>query len=281
MTGTVHVHTLSVPTGARQATLDVTVGRQGDQGRPFLLLHGGGGPQTVTPFAGLLAGQRPARVFTPVHPGFAGTARPDWLTDVPALARAYACLLDELGLTDVTVVGNSIGGWIAAELALLGSARISGVILVNAVGIEVPGHPVADALSLSPAELSRLAFHDPAKSAVDLDALPEAARTAIAANRAALQAYSGPHAMADPALRARLAEIAHPALVAWGESDRVVDTEYGRAYAAAIPGARFELLRGTGHMPQIETPEQLLPVVWDFADARARNHGHAADRASS
>ncbi|WP_051696361.1 alpha/beta fold hydrolase [Streptomyces sp. NRRL S-244] len=275
---TTATHTLSLPSGALDVTLDVTVDEQGghsEQSRSFLLLHGGAGPQTVTPFAGLLAGQRPARVFTPLHPGFGGTARPAWLADVPTLARVYARLLDELGLTDVTVVGNSIGGWIAAELALLGNDRISGVILVNAVGIDVPGHPVADASSLTPAELSRLAFHDPAKFAVDFTALPEAARTVMAANRAALEVYSGPHAMADPTLRERLAEIAHPALVAWGESDQVVDCAYGRAYAAAIPRARFDLLRGTGHMPQIETPEQLLPVVWDFADAHPRGRAHA------
>ncbi|MFB7057554.1 alpha/beta fold hydrolase [Streptomyces vinaceus] len=273
------VHALSLPSGS----LDVTVDEQGGgQGRPFLLLHGGAGPQTVTPFAGLLAERRPARVFTPLHPGFSGTVRPDWLSDVPLLARAYARLLDTLDLTGVTVVGNSVGGWIAAELALLGSERVGGVILVNAVGIDVPGHPVADAFSLTPAELSRLAFHDPAKHAVDFAALPEAARTAMAANRAALEVYSGPHAMADPTLRERLAEVTHPTLVAWGESDRVVDSAYGRAYAAAIPGAAFELLPRTGHMPQIETPEQLLTTVWDFAEAhtpsgpnrRPAHHGH-------
>jgi pimeloyl-ACP methyl ester carboxylesterase len=75
--------------------------------------------------------------------------------------------------------------------------------------------------------------------------------------------------MADPTLTDRLAKIAHPTLVAWGESDQVVDADYGRAYAEAVPGAEFRLLRGTGHMPQTETPEQLLPVVWDFADAHA------------
>ncbi|KOU19040.1 alpha/beta hydrolase [Streptomyces sp. WM6372] len=267
-------HTLSLPCGAVDLTVDVADGERDGRSRPFLLLHGGGGPQTVAPFAGLLAEQRPARVFTPLHPGFGGTVRPEWLADVPTLARVYAQLLDELGLTDVTVVGNSIGGWIAAELALLGSDRISSVILVNAVGIDVPGHPVADAFSLTPAELSRLAFHDPAKFAVDVAALPEAARTAMAAHRAALEVYSGPHAMADPTLRERLAEVAHPTLVAWGESDQVVDGAYGRAYAAAIPRARFTLLHGTGHMPQIETPEQLLPVVWDFAHTHAHAHTH-------
>ncbi|WP_431040820.1 alpha/beta fold hydrolase [Streptomyces sp. P1-3] len=260
------VHSLSFAS----SDLDVTVDDQG-RGHPFLLLHGGGGPQTVAPFAGLLADQRQARVITPVHPGFGGTARPDWLTDVPTLARVYARLLDELGLEDVAVVGNSIGGWIAAELALLGSDRISSVVLVNAVGIQVTGHPIADTFSLTPAELSRLAFHEPAKFAIDPGAVPEAARAVMARNRAALEVYSGPHAMADTALREHLAKVTHPALVVWGESDQVVDAEYGRAYAAAIPEARFELLDRTGHMPQLETPEQLLPVVWDFADAHAAN----------
>ncbi|MCQ4079408.1 alpha/beta hydrolase [Streptomyces sp. RB6PN25] len=137
MTSTLHTLTLA------QGDLEITVDDQG-QGRTFVLLHGGGGPQTVTPFAQPLAEQRPARVITPVHPGFGGTTRPDWLHDIPTLAQTYARLLDELDLHDVTVVGNSIGGWIASELALLGSDRISGFVLVNAVGIQVPGHPIAD-----------------------------------------------------------------------------------------------------------------------------------------
>lgn len=256
--------------------LDVTVGVHGERGRPFLLLHGGGGPQTVTPFAGLLAERRPAQVFVPVHPGFDGTARPDRLTDVAALARCYAALLDTLDLHDVAVVGNSIGGWIAAELAVLGSERIGSVTLVDAVGIEVPGHPVADPFTLAPAELFRLSFHDPAKFRVDPDALSESDRARAAANRAALRVYSGRYAMADPTLSGRLAEVAHPTLVAWGASDRVVDPDYGRAYARAVPDARFRLLPATGHMPQIETPEQLLPVLWDFARAHARAEGGPA-----
>ena len=258
-------HTLTLD----QGSLDVTVDLHGQQGHPFLLLHGGGGPQTVTPFAGLLAEQRPARVFTPVHPGFDGTDRPDWLTDVTTLAQVYARLLDALGLRDVAVVGNSIGGWIAAELAALGSDRIGSVTLVNAVGIQVPGHPIADTFSLTPVELSRLSFHDPSKFRFDPSTLTEPQRTVMAANRATLQVYSGPHAMADPTLTDRLAKVTHPTLVAWGASDQVVDADYGRAYAQAIPDAEFRLLEGTGHMPQTETPEQLLPVLWDFTNTHA------------
>lgn len=261
-------HTLTLD----QSTLDITVDLHGQQGHPFLLLHGGGGPGTVAPFAGLLAEQRPARVFTPVHPGFDGTVRPEWLTDVTTLAQAYAQLLDVLGLRNVAVVGNSIGGWIAAELAALGSDRISSVTLVNAVGIHVPGHPIAHTFSLTPVELSRLSWHDPSKFRFDPSTLTETQRAVMAANRATLQIYSAPHDMADPTLAERLTKVPHPTLVTWGASDQVVDADYGRAYARAIPGAEFRLLQGTGHMPQLETPERLLPVVWDFADA------HATDR---
>ncbi|MBD0743770.1 alpha/beta fold hydrolase [Streptomyces sp. CBMA152] len=268
MTSTTRTITLTLTLGS--GDVDLTFEEQGE-GRPFLLLHGGAGPQTVAGFAGLLAEQRPAQVITPVHPGFDGTARPDRLTDVPALAEIYVRLLDELGLADVTVIGNSIGGWIAAEIALLRSDRVSSVVLVNAVGIHVPGHPVADPSTLTPAELSALAFHDPAKFAVDPSTFSDAQRGVAAANQAALQVYSGPHTMADPTLRERLAKVTRPVLVAWGESDQVADTAYGRAWASAVPGARFELLLRTGHMPQIETPEQLLPVVWDFAASHATN----------
>lgn len=93
----------------------------------------------------------------------------------------------------------------------------------------------------------------------------------MAANRATLQVYSGPYVMEDPTLRERLAKVTHPVLVAWGESDEVVHAAYGRAYAEAIPGARFELLPGTGHLPQLETPEQLLAVVRDFTGSQATN----------
>ena len=94
--------------------------------------------------------------------------------------------------------------------------------------------------------------------------MTEAQRAGMAADRAALQVYGGAR-MSDPSLRGRLAAIATPTLVVWGDADRIVDPGYGRAYAAAIPGARFELLPETGHLPQLESPEQLMRAVWDFA----------------
>jgi pimeloyl-ACP methyl ester carboxylesterase/quercetin dioxygenase-like cupin family protein len=243
--------------------VDLTLTDRG-QGRTFLLLHGGAGPQSVTGFAGLLASDDGggARVIAPVHPGFDGTPRPDELTSIAGLAALYVALLDGLDLTDVTVVGNSIGGWIAAELALLGSDRVGRMVLVDAVGIEVAGHPVADFFSLTLDDVARLSYHDPERFRIDPAAMSETQREVMAGNRAALAVYGG--SMTDPTLRERLSGVGVPTLVLWGEADRIVDPDYGRAFAAAIPGARFQLLTGTGHVPQIETPRRLLATIRDF-----------------
>ncbi len=248
--------------------VDVTVSQNG-AGRTFLLLHGGAGPQSVAGFAELLVASEPARVITPTHPGFGGTARPEALSTVPALARLYVSLLDALDLHNVTVIGNSVGGWIASEMALLGSARISALVLVDAVGIEVDGHPVADFFALTLDQVSQLSYHDPIKFRIDPSTMPPAQQQAMAGNRATLAVYAGAGSgsMLDPTLRDRLGAVSVPALVLWGDSDRIVDPEYGRAFAAAIPKARFELLPDTGHVPQLETPEQLLAAIWSFAES--------------
>jgi pimeloyl-ACP methyl ester carboxylesterase len=238
------------------------------QGHPFLLLHGGGGPQTVAGFADLLAAERTARVITPVHPGFGGTERPEGFATIGGLARLYLDLLERLDLTDVTVVGNSIGGWIAAEMALLGPARISSFVLVDAVGIEVPGHPVVDFFSLTFPEIAQLSYFEPEKFRIDPSAMTAEQQAVLGGNRAALTAYAG-SAMTDPTLGDRLAAVSHPVRVIWGDHDRIADPDYGRAYAAAIPQAEFLLLTETGHLPQLESPKRLVPAVWDFADAHS------------
>jgi len=234
-------------------------------GQPVLLLHGGGGPRTVEAFSDLLAGTRPALVVTPTHPGFAGTPRPDTLRTVRELAALYVALLEKLDLTDVTVVGNSIGGWIAAEMGLVGSTRISGVVLVDAVGIEVADHPVADFFALTMDDVADRSYFDPDTFRFDPSTLPPEQLALVAGNRASLAVYGTP--MTDPTLRGRLADSSRPTLVVWGEADRIVDPDYGRVYAEAIPAARFQLLHQTGHLPQLETPHELCSVVWDFAEA--------------
>jgi pimeloyl-ACP methyl ester carboxylesterase len=241
----------------------VTVSERGS-GQPVLLLHGGAGPMSVGPWAELLARTRPLRVITPIHPGFMGTPRPEGLTDVRGVARVYAALLERLGIERATVVGNSVGGWIAAELALAAPARVQRLVLIDAAGIAVPGHPVVDVFSISFAELSRLSYHDPARFAVDPSKLTPEQRALMGANMATLKLYGGD--MMDPGLRQRLGAVTARTLVVWGEADRVVDPTYGRAFAEAIPGARFELVSQAGHLPQLEAPERLTETVAAFLD---------------
>ena len=244
--------------------VDVTVDEHGE-GQPFLLLHGGGGPDTTGRFAELLAASKPARAINPIHPGFSGTPRPEGLHTVGGLAALYVALLDKLGVSDVTVLGNSIGGWIAAEVALLQSPRVSGAIIIDGTGIEVPGHPIAGFFSLTMNQVFELSFHDPDRFRFDPTALPPAAQAIAAGNRATLATYAGT-AMSDPTLLERLSRLELATLVLWGDSDRIVDPEYGRALAGAIPMARFQLLKDTGHMPQMETPDQVLQAIWEFDD---------------
>lgn len=252
--------TLTVTTSA--GPVPVTIGERGT-GRPVLLLHGGAGPASVAAFADLFSQATGARVVTPVHPGFGGTPRPEALASVAGLAELYAGLLDALELDDTTVIGNSIGGWIAAELALLRSPRVGRIALVDAVGIEVADHPVDDFFALTPAQIAQHSYYDPSTAVIpDLATLAPAARQIALENRDALATYGG--TMTDARLKARLAAIDVPALVLWGEADRIADSDYGRAYAAAIPGARFVLLERTGHVPQIETPETLLDALRDL-----------------
>jgi len=236
-------------------------------GRPFLLLHGGAGPASFLPFAASFAKQRAARVLVPTHPGFNGTPRPGDLTDVRALAKRYVALLDELDLRDVTVVGNSIGGWIAAEMAILASPRVSGVVVMNGVGLAVPDHPVADFFALSMDELTELSYHDPARFRLDPATVSEGQKAVMGANRQAIALYGGA-TMTDPTLAGRLGQVTVATIVLWGQSDRIADPAYGKAYAAAIPGARYEPLEQTGHLPQIESPALALTAIWEFADQR-------------
>jgi pimeloyl-ACP methyl ester carboxylesterase len=244
--------------------VEVTV-QDRDRTRPFLLLHGGGGVMTMAGFADLLAERTHSRVLLPTHPGFGGTPKADGLANVTQLAQTYVTMLEQLDLTDVTVIGNSFGGWLAAEIALRKSPRVSGVVIIDGVGIEVPGHPMTDVSGLSPAEIRSYSWHDPSKA----PAAPAKGEGEVGGGTGpspdvrALIGYTGP-AMSDPTLATRLGGLDVPAHVLWGESDRIVDPEYGKAYAAAIPLATFTLIPRTGHLPQVETPEELLGALLDL-----------------
>src|ERR1700743_4033865 len=101
------------------ASLNLTLTEAGT-GRPALILHGGGGPATVAPIAAQLSGS--LHTLTPVHPGWNGTPRPEWLTGIDDLALLYLDFLADRGLSDVLVVGSSIGGRVRAGVGPAGPA---------------------------------------------------------------------------------------------------------------------------------------------------------------
>ncbi|GLW54741.1 alpha/beta fold hydrolase [Kitasatospora phosalacinea] len=237
-------------------------------GRPVLLLHGGGGPATVAPLAAHLAGS--AHVLTPVHPGWDGTERPAALSRVADLADAYLDLLRRRGLRDVLVVGSSLGGWIGAEMALRdgagngsgngngSGATVSGLVLIDAVGIGVDGEPLTDVFALDARGLAEHSWHDPDRHFIDPATLPPAELARRRGNAATMRALAGDPYMHDPGLRERLRDVRLPVLVLWGESDRVATPGYGAAYARAFADARFVTVPGAGHLPHLERPEAVF-----------------------
>ena len=231
-------------------------------GRPFLLLHGGAGPASMVGLAEALS--KKARVVAPTHPGFNGTARPERFARIDDLVLAYLSLIERLDLRDVVLVGNSVGGWIAAEMALRLSPRLAGAVLINSVGIDAgkPELSIVDPTVVPPAERAALAFHDPKKFTLAAST-PEAA-AAMLENQKALRIYAGEPFMHEPTLRTRLANMPIPTLVIWGESDRIVSPDYGRVLASSIPQSHFATVAAAGHFPQIEQLEEVERLIGAF-----------------
>ena len=238
-------------------------------GQNVLVLHGGGGPLTMASLSAHVAGY--AHVITPTHPGWDGTPRPASISTIASLADAYVRYLDERDLKDVVLIGSSLGGWLGAEIALRDSAhRVAGLVIINGVGVGVPDHPVTNITGFTPQQLAEVAFHDPAKFGAGAPPPTPERIAMMRANAAATVLFSSdPHGY-DPTLLGRLKRIHVPALVVWGESDHVVTKEYGRAYAAAIPGAQFEIVGEAGHLPWIEQPAETFRVLDQFVTAAGK-----------
>jgi pimeloyl-ACP methyl ester carboxylesterase len=256
--------------------LRVSIDERGDAaeaaGAGVLVLHGGAGVQSVAGLAEALSEH--AYVVTPTHPGFNGTPRVPWLDSVADLADAYLDLLAELGLEEVMVIGNSVGGWVASEMALRDiDGRVKSLVLLNATGIR-PDDPaqITDIRTVPPAAIGRLAFHNPAFRP-DPATMTEEQRAGAAANQQALALYAGEDFLFAPKLRRRLRRVTVPVLVAWGEEDGVLSAGYGRAYAAAFASGHYKGITEAGHFPHIEQPVAVLGAIGDFVDTVVRPDG--------
>lgn len=252
----------SVTTILPDLPLSVT---QAGRGRPVLVLHGGGGPVTVAPIVAHCASSR--HVIAPTHPGWNGMVRPPWLDSIDDLAMVYLRYLKQRDLRDVLVIGSSIGGWIAAQMAYrdLGGC-IGKLLLIDAVGIDVPEHPMTDFFALDPRGIAEHSYHEPARFYVDPSTLPPGRLGLMQGNMATMKVLAGKPYMHDPKLLRRLGEIDIPTLLLWGESDRMVTPQYGAAYAAAFGNGRLEIIPGAGHLPQLERPDDTFAAIDGFAN---------------
>jgi pimeloyl-ACP methyl ester carboxylesterase len=236
------------------------------RGRPLLFLHPGIGIEPDAPVLTKLAAHY--RVLAPIHPGFGRSEAPKSFDSVDDLAYFYLDLLDQLDLAKVVMVGVSLGGWIAAAIAIKSTARISHLALANPVGIKVGDREhrdIVDIYAISEDDFLKLAYCDPAAGKRDYKTMPDADVKAAARNREATARYAWSPYMHDPKLKGRLHRIEIPTLLLWGTSDRVLSEAYGRAYCAAIPGARFAPIERAGHFPHVEQPEAFARQVLAFA----------------
>lgn len=240
-------------------------------GRPLLFLHPGHPSGRLDPKAPVLdALAETARVLAPTHPGFGSAPAPRELTTIDDLAYLYLDLLDTLNLRDVVVVGVSLGGWIAAEMAVKSTERISALVLANAVGIkrgDRETRDIADIYAVTDKQLAELVWADPARMAPSPKTLPESDLIAMARSRESTGRYAWSPYMHNPKLKGRLHRVRVPTLVLWGTADRVTTVAYGTSYAAAIPGAAFETIEGAGHFPHLEQPEAFARAVSGFIDS--------------
>jgi pimeloyl-ACP methyl ester carboxylesterase len=221
------------------------------------------------PFVDSLA--RHWRVIMPSHPGFGQSCLPESFDDIHDFAYVYLDLLRQIGPSHL--LGCGFGGWIAAELAIRCTHDLKSLTLVDPLGIKVGDRTSADIndiFVINPNELIGLAWHDPevGKQRMPL-AMANANRTedelAMLLNNRRTAALVGWNPfMHDPKLRPRLRRIDRPTLVIWGASDRIVSPSYGRAYAEAIPNARFELVEAAGHYPYIEQPACFVQIIEGF-----------------
>jgi pimeloyl-ACP methyl ester carboxylesterase len=241
-------------------------GPAGGGAPPLVFLHGAGGHTGWMAFLEELS-QR-FTVFAPEHPGFGQSDDPPWLDDVGDLAYFTLDLLKALGLDRVHLMGTSLGGWVAAEMAVRNTARLASLTLVGAVGITADGDPIPDIFRMPVEENLRRFYADPESAARRLSDLGKADMTIAAKNRATVMRLAYRPRFHNPDLPKWLHRIDVPTLLLWGAEDGLVPPKFGEAYQALIPGSRLVVLPNAGHAPFDERKDAFLATFLDFVGSQ-------------
>ena len=234
---------------------------RGGTGEMLLYLHGANGAGAVQPFMTKLAER--FDVIVPEHPGFGLSDEPNWLENIHDLAYFYLDFLRTMGLTRVHIVGSSIGGWLALEIAVRDSSRIASLTLVAPSGIQVPGLQTGDIFLWTPEQLVRNTLFDQALADRMLSQAvsPEQMETAIK-NRFTVARLAWEPRLHNPFLAKWLHRIDVRTGIVWGESDRILPVAYADEFKKRIPHAEVNVVRRCGHLPQVEKVDEFCDIVF-------------------
>jgi pimeloyl-ACP methyl ester carboxylesterase len=231
-------------------------------GRPVLVLHHDIGSPDRLDFYDALA--RRFAVLVPHHPGYGKSERPPWLRSVRDVAVIYQWLLGDLAIERPSLIGLGFGGWIAAEMATMAPTALHRLALVGSMGLKPAEGDILDQAIFNYIDYTRAGFHDQAAftriyGEVTTDQLVAWDICREMCFRIAWKPYMYSHTL--PHL---LGGVKVPALVVWGDDDRIVPRSAGELYAAALANARFEIVSAAGHWVEMEQPETLAGLVAGF-----------------
>jgi pimeloyl-ACP methyl ester carboxylesterase len=247
--------------------VELTLRRAGD-GETLLLLHGANGNMSWMPIFETLAEQY--HVILPDHPGFGDTEAPNWMDNISDVSYFYLDVIDAMELDQFHLAGHSMGGWIAAEIAVRDAHRIKSLTLVSAAGIRVNGTPMGDLFAWSPEETARQVFAQ--QSFIDEMLAQEPGEEQIEImlkNRQMAARLCWSPRFHNPDLKKWLHRLTLPTLILWGDSDGIFPEPYAHAYHALIPGSELEVYENCGHVPMAEARDAFLARLAAFTQGVA------------
>ena len=239
--------------------------RRGGAGSPLVFLHGATGAPVILPFMEKLA-QR-FDVLVPEHPVDGCTDEPEWLENIHDVAYFYLDFIKHLQLEDIVLIGGSLGGWIAMEMAVRDTSRLRNLILVGPAGIPARGVEPADIFLLPPEEVVRRLYHDE-KLAQQRLAEPLSAEAIDIGlkNRHTTARLGWEPRLHDPFLPKWLHRIDVPVKIIWGKEDRILPVKFLEEYKRLMPRAEVDVFDNCGHLPQAEMADRFVDSVVRFAE---------------